>query len=80
MIQVTIVSPEEVLFQGTAQHVILPGEQGVFEVGLFHRPLVSRLLPGMIVIDEQAVPILRGVMKVESNVLTAMVEPDDAAP
>ncbi len=75
-IEVTILSPEEILFRGQAHRVILPGEQGVFEVAPFHRGLVSRLLPGMIVIDDQYVPIRRGVMKVAHDVLTAIVEPE----
>lgn len=79
MLQVTIVSPEEFLFDGPAQRVILPGEMGVFEVGPFHRPLMSRLLPGLIVVDGQHIPIARGVVKVERDAVMAIVEPDAPA-
>ena len=75
MLEVTILSPEEVLFEGQAQRVILPGEFGVFEVCPFHRPLVSRLLPGYVLIDHQSVAIQRGVVKVLHDTLTAIVEP-----
>ena len=46
MLEVILLTPEKVIFKGTARRMIFPGEQGVFEVGDFHRPLFSRLLPG----------------------------------
>jgi F-type H+-transporting ATPase subunit epsilon len=73
-LKVIILTPQEVLFQGVADRVILPGEQGTFEVGPFHRPLLSRLLPGTIVVDTRAFPIQRGVVKVERNTVTSLVE------
>ena len=76
MLDVTILSPQDLLFQGQTNHVILPGEQGVFEICPFHRPLVSRLLAGLIVLDDQIVPIQRGVVKVEHDRVLAIVEPD----
>lgn len=73
---VVILSAQDLLYQGRADRVILPGEQGVFEVAPFHRPLVSRLLPGLIVVDHQAFPIRRGVVKIRHDAVTAIVEPD----
>ena len=76
---ITIVSLQEVLFQGSARQIIFPGEQGMFEVLPMHRPIVSLLLPGTIVIDEQQVlPIERGVVKVAFDQITAIVEPATA--
>ena len=77
-LEVTIVSPQELLFQGQANHVIVPGEAGVFEICPFHRPIVSRLLAGLIVLDDQMVPIQRGIIKVEHDAVIAIVEPDPA--
>jgi F-type H+-transporting ATPase subunit epsilon len=74
MIEVTIISPSEILYQGQATSVVLPGEQGVFEVLSFHKPILSRLIPGCIMIDDQMIPIWRGVVKVASDSLTAIVE------
>lgn len=76
MLEVTILSPHAQIFAGRAARVIVPGEQGVFEILPFHRPLVSRLLPGLMVIDDQILPIQRGVIKVELDQITAIVEPD----
>lgn len=79
---VLILSPRDLLFQGSARSLILPGEQGVFEIAPFHRPLVSRLLPGLIVIDgRQTMLIHRGVVKVSRDAVTVIVEtPAPASP
>ena len=74
-LEVLVLGPNRPLFEGRASHVIFPGEQGTFEVGPFHRPIVSRLLPGVMVIDNEELPIQRGVVKVERNRVTALVEP-----
>ncbi len=74
MLEVTLLTPQKVVFRGTAHRVIFPGEQGIFEVGPFHRPLFSRLLPGTLIVDDQAFPILRGVVKVDRDSATCIVE------
>ena len=78
MIEVTILSPREVVFSGQAESVTFPGEQGVFEVRSFHRSLVSRLLPGMVIIDRQWLGVRRGIVRVAQGSVTAIVEPDEA--
>ena len=74
-LDVIVLGPDRPLFEGKVSRIIFPGEQGVFEVGPFHRPLVSRLLPGVIVIEGESLPIQRGVVKIERNRVTALVEP-----
>ena len=74
MLQVTITSPQNIVFKGQAHRVILPGEAGIFEVGPFHRPIISLLLPGRIVVDDQAFDIQRGAVKVVSDTVTALIE------
>lgn len=73
-LNVSVVTPQGVLFEGPAQHVILPGERGIFEVLINHKPLLSRLLPGDIFIDGQIFPINRGVIKIAMNQVLAIVE------
>ena len=75
LLQVVVLGPEAPLFEGEAERVILPGEQGVFEVFPFHRPLASRLLTGAVIVDDQLFPIQRGTVWVERNQVTALVEP-----
>ncbi len=73
-VRVLVTTADRVVFDGSARSVVLPGEQGTFEVQPLHRPLMSRLLSGTIFIDRQGVPIRRGIMRVELDVLTAVVE------
>ena len=74
MLEVTIISPEEVVFEGQAESIILPGEQGTFEVQSYHKNLLSRLLAGDVVIDGNIFPISRGVVKVQDNKVTIVSE------
>jgi F-type H+-transporting ATPase subunit epsilon len=75
MLEVIVLSPQRVIFEGGAKSVILPGENGVFEILSFHKNIMSRLLKGNIIIDgERKIPIRRGVIKVERNIATIIVE------
>ena len=74
MLNVLVTSPEKVLYEGTAGRVVAPGEQGTFEVLPLHRPLVSRLLAGPLVVDNTTYPIERGVLSIADDNLTVVVE------
>jgi len=74
LLDVIVLSPNEIIFEGQAKSVILPGEQGVFEVLSFHKRFLSRLISGTVFIDEQQFPIKRGVIQVNQNVVTVIVE------
>lgn len=74
MLSVTLLSASEVLFEGAAEKVILPGEKGIFEIRLLHKPFISRLLPGTAWVDNKKFLIRHGVAKVKSNRVIAMVE------
>ena len=73
---ITILSPVAQIFAGPAGRVVVPGEQGIFEILPFHRPLVSRLLPGVMAVDDQRIAIKRGVIKVQYDQIIAIIEPD----
>lgn len=73
-LDVTILSPIEVIFEGKAKSIILPGEEGVFEVLPFHKRILSRLISGRLFIDEQSFPIKRGIVKVNQNKVTIIME------
>ena len=74
LLSVKIVTPKSMLFQGTAERVILPGESGVFEVLPFHKQLLSRLFSGTIIIDNETFPIYRGIVQVVANQITIVME------
>lgn len=73
-LDVTVLSPREIIFEGQAKSIILPGEEGVFEVLPFHKRMLSRLISGKLFIDEQSFPVKRGMVKVNQNRVTIIVE------
>lgn len=75
MLSVLLTSPEKVLFEGTAESVIVPGEQGTFEVLTLHRPICSRIIKGMVTIDGKGFSVRRGVISVADDEVAIVVEP-----
>lgn len=63
-----------VLWDGHASSVSLPGEEGEFEVRDFHKPIISRLKKGVVVVDQNEFPIRSGIVKMDCQKLVAMVE------
>ena len=74
MLEVVVVTPKRVIFEGKAKSVIMPGEQGVFEALSFHKPLLSRLVSGNLIIDQKIFPVRRGVVGINNNRATIIVE------
>ena len=74
MLEVVVSTAEKILFEGKAESIILPGEQGVLEILSFHKPLLSRLIGGRIVVDKESFLIRRGVLSFNRNRATIIVE------
>ncbi len=75
MLEVTVITPYRMLFQGAAENIVLPGEQGVFEITPFHANIISRLIKGAIVINNRNLFIIkRGVIRLEKNLAMIIVE------
>ncbi|MFA6600035.1 MAG: hypothetical protein WC352_05880 [Candidatus Omnitrophota bacterium] len=72
--KVSIVDPGGVLYEGEAQSVVFPGTNGTFEILINHKPLLSRLRSGDILVDNKAIPIRQGVVKAALNQVLAIVE------
>ena len=47
-----LVSPDKVLFSGPAQAVVLPGNEGDFQVLTDHAPVMTSVRPGVVAIDD----------------------------
>jgi F-type H+-transporting ATPase subunit epsilon len=62
------------VFEGKAQSVIFPGMNGTFEILMNHKPLLSRLRSGTIVVDQKAIPVSQGVVRVFFNQVLAIIE------
>jgi F0F1-type ATP synthase epsilon subunit len=74
MIEVIIYNPEKVVFEGKAEKIIFPGERGVFEVLPYHKPLLTRLVSGKIVVDEHVFPIKCGIAGINRNKAMVVIE------
>lgn len=78
-LQLKIVSPEKMLFQGTVLSVKLPGTEGEFSILPDHAPLISSLHKGEISYEiEKGSPlkviIESGFVEVKKNIVTVCVE------
>jgi F0F1-type ATP synthase epsilon subunit len=73
-LEVSLLSPQRAIFEGRAKSVILPGEQGVFEIRPFHKRIISRLIRGKLFIDEKAFEVKRGIARVSQNKVTVIIE------
>lgn len=73
-ISVTILTPEELIFSGELPSIVLPGEDGVFEVLPFHKRMLTRLVGGLISVGTKDFDIKRGIVKIEQNKVTIIVE------
>lgn len=74
LLNVSILNPTGVIFEGKAKRVILPGEEGVFEILPFHKRILSRLITGRVVVDQQGIAIKRGIVKVNQNNVMIILE------
>ena len=75
MLELIIMNENKALFEGRARSVMLPGEQGVFELLPYHKPLLSRLIGGKVIINnEQEFPVRRGIVGFNLNRATVIVE------
>lgn len=75
-LDVMVLSPTDVIFEGKVKSVIVPGEQGVFEIQPFHKRILSRLVGGTMTIDGQRFPMRRGIVRVNQNRVTVVMEED----
>ena len=73
--QVTILNPKHVVFDGEAKSVFLPGDQAEFELLDYHAPIVSLLRPGHVVLDwERAIKIKQGMVRFDDNECVILIE------
>jgi F0F1-type ATP synthase epsilon subunit len=72
-----VLNPREIVFEGKASSIIVPGEEGVFEVISFHKRILSRLLCGNVFVDDKNYRIRRGIIKVDQNKVTIIIEQDE---
>ena len=80
MLQLRIVSPEKVEYNGAVESVLVPGTVGQFEILNDHAPIISTLQKGVVEYDTKegkaSLNILGGFVEVQKNVVSLCVEID----
>ena len=78
MLQLRIVSPEKVEYDGAVESVLVPGPMGQFEILNDHAPIISTLQNGVVEYVNQdgkvSLQILGGFVEVQKNVVSLCVE------
>ena len=71
----TILTPAQTLYDGEAWSVFLPGTEGEFEIMNNHKPIISLLREGQIVLDwKKTVPLKKGIVKAFHNEVVVLIE------
>ena len=77
-IQVDVVSAEAEVFSGQAEFVSLPGESGELGILPGHTPLITRIKPGAVQIqngqNEELVFVACGSLEVQPNKITVLAD------
>lgn len=79
MLQLKIVSPERIEFDGEVESVLVPGSLGQFEILVNHAPIISSLDKGKVVYtlpdgEKKPLDICGGFVEVQKNVVSLCVE------
>ena len=78
ILNLTIASPEGILFQGKVDSVKLPGTKSAFMVLPLHAPIISSLSTGIVTYaqgnESTSVDIKGGFVQVKSNDVSVCVE------
>jgi len=72
-----LVSPEQLVFSGEVEHVVVPGTEGEFGVLAGHAPLIAMLRPGILRIlgpNEQRILVVGGFAEVTPEGLTVLAD------
>ena len=78
MLQLKIVSPEKIEFDGAVESVLVPGTMGQFEILNDHAPIISTLQKGTVEYvnaeGKYSLEIQGGFVEVQKNVVSLCVE------
>lgn len=63
------------VFEGQCSSIMFPGVEGEFEILDFHKPIISQLKDGVILVDnETEIPIKGGIVKMKHQKLVAVID------
>lgn len=76
--QLTILTPDKPVFDGTVTSVTVPGTSGAFQILKDHAPIISTLEDGKVLIqsnnEESSIVIKGGVVEVSNNKIILLAE------
>lgn len=76
--QLTILTPDKPVFDGTIVSVTVPGTLGAFQILKDHAPIISTLEDGNVLIqtvnEEKSIGIKGGVVEVSNNKIILLAE------
>lgn len=76
--QLTILTPDKPIFDGTIVSVTVPGTSGAFQILKDHAPIISTLEDGNVLIqtgnEEKTIGIKGGVVEVSNNKIILLAE------
>ncbi len=73
--KITILTPARILYEGEAWSVFLPGSECEFEIMNNHKPIMSLLGEGQILLDwKKTVSLKRGIVRASHNEVVALIE------
>ena len=79
MLQLKIVSPERIEFEGDVKRVVVPGTAGMFEILNNHAPIISTLDKGVVEYTKAdgtnaSIDITGGFVEVQKNTVSVCIE------
>ena len=78
MLQLKIVSPEKIEYDGVAERILVPGTMGQFEILIDHAPIISTLQKGTVEYvnkeGKTSLEIQGGFVEVQKNQVSLCVE------
>ena len=73
--KILIYTHDRTVFEGEAWSVFLPGDLGEFEVMAFHKPVISLLKEGKVIVDQKKeFPLKKGIMRFQDEELVILAE------
>lgn len=73
--KIAILTSAQTLYDGEAWSVFLPGTEGEFEIMNNHKPIMSLLKDGQIILDwKKTVPLKKGIVKAFHNEVVVLIE------
>ncbi len=75
-LQVTVINPDEVLFEGEVEYILAPTPKGTVGILPNHTPMFAELRPGEVILhgtEEKKYTIDAGLLKVRADEVTILI-------